>query len=154
MGAVRKALGRYLTAFSGHVDNITTNGVTEDGFTVIRRLGDAQSKSAEDRPEVQVAVDAARMTVQCRFSLSPERNRTFPLVLLEDGAIGLADSSLDDLVRYVLAPVLFNRLGPEDWDLTGWSPAPEKSLAEVSDRVESLLRECQSGWNPGSVAGE
>ncbi len=100
-------LNAYFKEFPNERDNIQQS--VESGLAVITRL---RSESAEYGYLCQVrsGIVLRNLVVQCMFSHRPSLDRTFTLVLRDDGAIGLSDMSISELSQYLLAPVLFDQL--------------------------------------------
>jgi hypothetical protein len=59
----------------------------------------------------KISVDS--MTVYCEFSHRPNLNRPFSIIIDDNGRMRLAEGSIADLSRYLLSPVLFDRLIPD-----------------------------------------
>ena len=85
---------------------------SELGPSTITRLRDHESEYGGDPCIVTFSIEVTEMVVECNFSLHPNLGRSFRIVLSADGRLALADASIADLSRYLLTPVLFDKLFP------------------------------------------
>jgi hypothetical protein len=105
-------LQTYFREFPQEVQNIQRE--TEAGDAIITRTRDEESVYEGLRCEVRSKIELRRMVVECRFPHRPRLDKEFKMIITAEGALALADSSIADLSRYLLAPVLFDKLIPDD----------------------------------------
>lgn len=84
----------------------------EPGTSIITRLRDENSEYVGVPCQVRFSIEVRQMVVECRFPHRPDMDKMFRIVINAEGALGLADGSVADLSRYLLTPVLFDKLIP------------------------------------------
>jgi len=101
-------LAHYNSLFPG--ERIFIEQQNEPGWTVIRRVRDAETIYTGIPREVRFSFVLPMMISRCAFTHKAGRDREFNLVMDETGKLGLAEGSLETLSEYLLAPILFDKL--------------------------------------------
>jgi hypothetical protein len=101
-------LHEYYGEFPAETPYIETTN--EDGASFITRLRDESSNYVGLKCQVRSSVEITQMVVKCSFAHRPSLDKDFKIIIGVDGKLALSDASISDLSRYLLAPVLFDKL--------------------------------------------
>ncbi len=101
-------LSEYYREFPAEAPYIETTN--EEGASFITRLRDESSNYVGLKCQVQFGVEITQMILKCSFGHRPSLDKDFKIVIGVDGELALSDASISDLSRYLLAPVLFDKL--------------------------------------------
>jgi hypothetical protein len=105
-------LHAYFKEFPQEHPNITQE--PEPGVSVITRTRDEDTVYEGVPVQVRFNIDVCEMKIECSFPDQPALDRQFKMALTPEGALSLADVSIAGLSRYLLTPVLFDKLIPND----------------------------------------
>jgi hypothetical protein len=106
---LRSDFAVYCAEFPEESANVRIKYNESDHTVITMDNGDPEVSPCQVRFTIMVH----EMRLLCQFSHRPELNKVFDIVHNADGSIGLADGSIADLSRYLLAPVLFGELIPD-----------------------------------------
>jgi hypothetical protein len=105
-------LSAYFREFPQERPNI--QDANEPGVSIITRSRDEDTVYDGAPCQVRFSIDVRRMEIQCSFPHNSTMNRQFKMAITPEGALTLADGSVAELSRYLLTPVLFDKLIPND----------------------------------------
>jgi hypothetical protein len=98
----------YFREFPSERGNIQRE--SEAGVYLITRTRDEGSIYTGLACQVRTSISVHEMLVECSFPHRPALDKKFRLIINPDGAVGVAECSVADLSRYMLTPVLFDKL--------------------------------------------
>lgn len=101
----------YFREFPNERENIRESD--EGGFHVITRTRN-ETANYSYLCQVRSAIATSTMVLTCMFPHRQSLDRTFNLILTAEGAVELSGITVAGLSKYLLAPVLFDRLIPDD----------------------------------------
>ena len=105
---IRRDLLAYYAEFPEEEEHIEEHH-TEDGTTIIRKSAPASERFVGITHSVEFAFEITSMVLICKFTHAPQLNKEFPLMLKSDGEVS-AGITIQDLSKYLLAPVLFSTI--------------------------------------------
>ena len=115
---IRRDLLTYYTEFPDEEENVQEHH-TDDGTTIVRKLSPVAERFVGITHSVEFAFEITSMVLICRFSHAPQLNKEFPLMLKSDGEV-TAGITIQDLSKYLLAPVLFSTIPAAELQLPTW----------------------------------
>ena len=116
---IRSDLSRYYSEFSEEA-NFIEEGTTAEGRHFIRKSGKSGNRFVGVIPAVEFAFELTDMVLVCRFHHVTHLDREFPLILDDNGHIAVPGMFMEDLSKYLLAPVLFDTIPIGELDLKGF----------------------------------
>jgi hypothetical protein len=106
---IRNDLSVYYSEFSEDT-NFIEEGTTSEGRHFIRKSVRSDNRFIGVIPAVEFAFELTDMVLVCRFHHVTHLDREFPLILNDDGHMAVPGMSMEDLSKYLLAPVLFDTI--------------------------------------------
>jgi len=109
---VQYDLMSYFREFPTEAGNVDSRN--EPGATIIERGKDDSSIYEGLACSVVSRLDVNDLRLDCVFTHKTGLNKSFKLAVQSDGTIGLVNETIAGLSRYLLTPVLFDKLRIDD----------------------------------------